>query len=96
MNDLFYVGRYKNKCADFRQLAVKWLCMNPQIKDGDDVQGKTILLNLEKINRCVFYPIKKNMTVSDCNFIGSNKDLKGEMLNQFNLMIYQDRLSVVI
>lgn len=96
MKKLIYIGKYKNKCEDFKQLAIKWVCINPEIKDGDLIQGKTILLNLEKINRCIFYPVKNNFTVDSCNFIGSSEYLKGDMLKAFNLMVFRDDLSVEV
>ena len=70
--------------------------MNPEVKDGDSILGKTVLLNLEKMNKCVFYPIKHNLTLVNCNFIGGKDGLKGELLKQFNLMIYRDELSVIV
>ena len=96
MKNTFYSGRYKNTCLSTYDLAYKWVCMNPDIKSGDVIYGKTVLLNVVKMNRCIFYPIKNNITVSECNFIGDSTDLKGELLNQFKLMIYRDDLSLII
>ena len=90
------VGIYKNKSNGFQQMVEKWVCLNPEIKDGDLIHGKTILLNLDKMNTCIFYPVKKNIRVDSCCFIGSRKDLPKNLAREFNRMISKNQLSVVI
>ena len=88
------VGIYKSNGS--QQMVEKWLCLNPEIKDGDLIHGKTILLNLDKMNTCIFYPVKKNIRVDSCCFIGSRKDLPKNLAREFNRMISKNQLSVVI
>ena len=96
MKKLIKIGRYKNKSNDTQYMVEKWACMNPSIKDGDQFVAKTILINLEKMNRCIFYPIKKDLVFIDCAFFGSRKNLKGDLLKEFDLMIYRDDIGIVL
>lgn len=96
MKNTIRVGRYLNKSRSTQEMLVKWACLNPEIKDGDVVRGRTFLLNLEKMSRCIFFPVKKNFTVQECNFVGAKDGLKGEWLDKFNSMVYRDDLSVEI
>lgn len=96
MKKLIRIGRYKNKSNDTQSMVEKWACMNPSIKDGDQFVSKTILINPEKMNRCVFYPVKKDLVFIECNFFGSRKNLKGDLLKEFDLMIYRDDIGVVL
>lgn len=96
MKNTIRVGRYLNKSTSAKELIQKWACLNPEIKDGDVVRGRTFLLNLEKMNRYIFFPVKKNLIVQECAFVGAKDGLKGEWLDKFNSMIYRDDLSVEI
>ena len=96
MKNTIRVGRYLNKSRSTQEMFVKWVCLIPEIKDGDVVRGRTFLLNLEKMNRCIFFPVKKNLIVQECTFVGAKDGLKGEWLDKFNSMVYRDDLSVEI
>lgn len=96
MKNTIRVGPYINKSRSTKEALIKWACLNLEIKDGDVIQGKTFLVNLEKMNRCVFFPVKNNLVVDSCTFIGSKKNLKGDWLEKFKLMEYRDDLSVEI
>lgn len=96
MKRMIRVGRYLNKSRSTQEMLVKWACLNPEIKDGDVVRGRTFLLNLEKMNRCVFFPVKNNLVIRDCHFTGAKEGLKGDWLAKFKLMEYRDDLSVEI
>lgn len=96
MKKLIRIGRYKNKSNDTQSMVVKWACMNPSIKNGDRFVAKTILINPEKMNRCVFYPVKKDLVFTDCAFIGVREGLKGDLLKEFDLMIYRDSVGRVL
>lgn len=88
--------KFINKSRNSREMIIKWACMNPEVKDGDSILGKTVLLNLEKMNRCVFFPVKNNLVIQDCHFVGAKEGLKGEWLAKFKLMECRDDLSVEI
>ena len=96
MSGLIRIGRYINKSNGSNQMIEKWLCLNPEIKDGDFIHGKTMLLNLDKMNTCIFYPVKKNIRVDSCNFIGGKSNLSKNLVREFNRMISKNQLSVVI
>ena len=88
--------RYLNKSKDTRQMVIKWACMNQDIKDGDNIVGKTILINTDKMNSCVFYPIKNNLVFMDCNFIGSGENTNKGYVRLFNRMRDKNILSIIL
>ena len=88
--------RYLNKSKDTRQMVIKWACMNQDIKDGDSIVGKTILINTDKMNSCVFYPIKNNLVFMDCNFIGSSENTNKGYVRLFNRMWDKNILSIIL
>lgn len=70
--------------------------MNKDIKDGDSIIGKTVLINTEKLNSCVFYPIKNDLLIMDCNFIGSKENTNKEYVRIFNRMRDKNILSIIL
>lgn len=88
--------KYLNKSKDMRQMIIKWACMNQDIKDGDSLVGKTILLNIYKMNSCIFYPIKDGLVVMDCVFIGSSENTNKAYVRLFNRMRDKDILSIIL
>lgn len=88
--------KYLNKSKDMRQMIIKWACMNQDIKDGDSLVGKTILINTEKMNSCIFYPIKSNLVFMDCHFIGSGENTNKGYVRLFNRMRDKDILSIIL
>ena len=88
--------KYLNKSKDVRQMIIKWACMNQDIKDGDSLVGKTILLNIEKMNSCIFYPVKDDLVVMDCHFSGSSENTNKAYVQLFNRMRDKDILSIIL
>ena len=88
--------KYLNKSKDVRQMIIKWACMNQDIKVGDSLVCKTILLNIEKMNSCIFYPIKDDLVVIDCVFIGSSENTNKADVQLFNRMRDKDILSIIL
>lgn len=70
--------------------------MNKDIKDGDSIIGKTVLINTEKLNSCVFYHIKNDLIIMDCNFIGSKENTNKEYVRIFNRMLDKNILSIIL
>ena len=96
MKEKFYIGRYHNNAKELNALLIKWACINPKIKEGSFLCGRWFLLNEDRINKCIFYPIKRNITIDSCSFITTGEELTGKDRDRFDLMLKNNELSVEI
>lgn len=74
------------------ELVRRWVMLNPNIKDGDQIIGRRFLLNKELIMSFNWLPIKDNVLVDSCQFFGGPDGLSGDLLVEFNDMLEKGEL----
>ena len=78
------------------ELVRRWVLLNPEIKDGDLIQGRSFLLNKDLINSFDAFPVKTNVTVDSCHFFGGMDGLPKRHVAEFNRMVAKGLLSVEV
>lgn len=74
------------------ELVRRWVLLNPNIKDGDQIIGRIFLLNKELIMSFDELPVKDNVLVESCHFFGEVKDLRDDLLIGFSDMVEKGEL----
>lgn len=86
---------FLNKCLNENEVAIKWASI--ELGENFYLSGKTVLINLKKLNKFTFYPLAHSGHIEFCNFIGSRDAAKkAGVLKEWDLMIYRNQLSKII